>query len=144
MTNNLSLKQLESLGVDKYMSNQELEKSIANALKEQQKCLEDGEQKEAPLTLDYVLVHGGLFTYSLNKKKYKINVLTKDDMQLLDNIENDIEAGIEYDIVKPYKFHIKNSHDNYVTLRAKDYIEAQTVIDEIFGKNAFKVSCSKL
>lgn len=142
--NNLSLKQLESLGISKYMSDQELEKNIANALLAQQKCLDIGEQKETPVTLDYVLVHGGLFTYTLNKKKYKINVLTKDDMQLLDNIENLIEEGIEHDIVKPYKFFIRNSHDNYVTLRAKDYIEAQAVIDEIFGKNTFKVSCSKL
>lgn len=140
----LSLKQLESLGISKYMSDQELEKNIANALLAQQKCLELGEQKEAPLTLDYVLVHGGLFTYTLNKKKYKINVLTKDIMQLLDNIENLIEEGIEYDIVKPYRYSIRNSHDNYVTIKCSDYKTAQNIVDEIFGKNAFKVSCSKL
>lgn len=144
MTNNLSLKQLESLGISKYMSNQELEKSIANALKEQQKCLEIGEQKEALVTLDYVLVHGGLFTYILNKKKYKINVLTKDDMQLLDNIENLIEEGIEYDIVKPYKFHCLTAHDTYLTVKAKDYTEAQMLIDNILGKGLYKVSASKL
>ena len=140
----LSLKQLESLGISKYMSNQELEKNIANALLAQQKCLEIGEQKEEPLTLDYVLLHGGLFTYTLNKKKYKINVLTKDDIQLLDNIENLIEEGIEYDIVKPYKFHCLTSHDTYLTVKAKDYTEAQMLIDNILGKGLYKVSASKL
>lgn len=144
MTNNLSLKQLESLGISKYMSDQELEKNIANALLAQQKCLEDGEQKEEPLTLDYVLVHGGLFTYTLNKKKYKINVLTKDDMQLLDNIENLIEEGIEYDIVKPYRYHIRNSHDNYLTIRAKSYEEAQQVVDSIYGIGLYSISASNL
>lgn len=144
MTNNLSLKQLESLGISKYMSDQELEKNIANALLEQQKYLELGEQKEEPVTLDHVLVHGGLFTYTLNKKKYKINVLTKDDMQLLDNIENLIEEGVEYDIVKPYRYHIRNSHDNYLTIRAKSYEEAQEVVDSIYGVGLYSISASNL
>lgn len=144
MTNNLSLKQLESLGISKYMSNQELEKNIANALKEQQKCLEVGEQKEEPVTLDYVLVHGGLFTYTLNKKKYKINVLTKADLAVLDNIENDIEAGIEYDIVKPFRYHIRNGHDNYLTIRAKSYEEAREVVDSIYGVGLYSISASNL
>lgn len=144
MTNNLSLKQLESLGISKYMSDQELEKNIANALLAQQKCLDIGEQKEEPLTLDHVLVHGGLFTYTLNKKKYKINVLTKDDMQLLDNIENLIEEGIEYDIVKPYRYHIRNGHDNYLTIRAKSYEEAQEVVDSIYGAGLYSISASSL
>ena len=144
MTNNLSLKQLESLGISKYMSNKELEKNIANALLAQQKCLEIGEQKEEPLTLDYVLLHGGLFTYTLNKKKYKINVLTKDDIQLLDNIENLIEEGIEYDIVKPYYYSVRNSHDNYVTIKCSDYKTAQNIVDDMFGKNVYKVSGGSL
>lgn len=144
MTKNLSLKQLESLGISKYMSDQELEKNIANALIEQQKCLEIGEQKEEPVTLDYVLVHGGLFTYTLNKKKYKINVLTKADLAVLDNIENDIEAGIEYDIVRPYRYHIRNGHDNYLTIRAKSYEEAQEVVDSIYGVGLYSISASNL
>lgn len=144
MTNNLSLKQLESLGISKYMSDQELEKNIARALLAQQKCLEVGEQKEEPPTLDHVLVHGGLFTYILNKKKYKINVLTKADLAVLDNIENDIEAGIEYDIVRPYRYHIRNGNDNYLTIRAKSYEEAQEVVDSIYGVGLYSISASNL
>ena len=91
-----------------------------------------------------MLKDGGLFTYSFKGKKYKINVLTKADMNVLDNSSNLVEDGVEYDIVKPYRYHCKNSHDNYVTVKAASYDEAQNVIDDIYSKGLYKISASAL
>ena len=151
--NNLTLQQMEKLGISKWMNEKEREKAIEKALQEQLASLDSqGAEQTKPhtntsptsLTLEEVLVSGGLFTYTLNGKKYKLNVLTKSDLAILDNIENNAEAGIEYDITKPYRYHIRNSHDNYVTVKAKSYEEAQQVIDSIYSKGLYKVSCSVL
>lgn len=141
----LSLKQLEGFGVNNFMSDKEIEKTILRALREQQEAL-NPQTVETPKedTLEDVLRDGGLFTYVLNNKKYKLNVLTKDDMNILDNSSNYVEDGVEYNIVKPYRYHCKNSHDNYVTLQSKTYEEAQKVVDSIYSKGLYKVSCSVL
>lgn len=148
--NDLTLQQMEKLGLSKWMNEKEREKAIEKALQEQLASLDiqGVEQTKhhtpASLTLEEVLVSGGLFTYTLNGKKYKLNVLTKSDLAILDNIENDVEAGVEYDITKAYRYHIRNSHDHYVTVKAKSYEEAQQVIDSIYSKGLYKVSCSVL
>lgn len=148
--NNLTLQQMEKLGLSKWMNEKEREKAIEKALQEQLASLDiQGVEQTKPhtptsLTLEEVLVSGGLFTYTLNGKKYKLNVLTKSDLAILDNIENDVEAGVEYDITKAYRYHIRNSHDHYVTVKAKSYEEAQQVIDSIYSKGLYKVSCSVL
>ena len=150
--NNLTLQQMEKLGVSKWMNEKEREKAIEKALQEQLACLEskcaEVEQSKQHtstlLTLEEILVSGGLFTYNLNGKKYKLNVLTKADLAILDNIENHAEQGVEYDIVKAYRFHIRNSNDHYVTVKAKSYEEAQQVIDSIYSKGLYKVSASTL
>ena len=149
--NNLTLQQMEKLGISKWMSDKEVQKAIEKALQEQLACLESQkfetknlEQQNVQPTLEEVLVSGGLFTYDLNGKKYKLNVLTKADLAILDNIENNAEAGIEYDIVKPFRYSIRNSHDNFVTVKTKTYEEAQQVIDSIYSKGLYKVSCSVL
>lgn len=148
--NNLTLQQMEKLGISKWMNEKEREKVIEKALEEQLASLDtQGVEQTKPhtptsLTLEEVLVSGGLFTYTLNGKKYKLNVLTKSDLAILDNIENDVEAGVEYDITKAYRYHIRNSHDHYVTVKAKSYEEAQQVIDSIYSKGLYKVSCSVL
>lgn len=153
--NDLTLQQMEKLGLSKWMNEKEREKAIEKALQEQMASLDiqgvgnKGAEQTKPhtptsLTLDGVLVSGGLFTYALNGKKYKLNVLTKSDLAILDNIENNAEVGIEYDITKPYRYHIRNSHDHYVTVKAKSYEEAQQVIDSIYSKGLYKVSCSVL
>ena len=148
--NNLTLQQMEKLGISKWMNEKEREKAIEKALEEQLASLDtQGVEQTKPhtptsLTLEEVLVSGGLFTYTLNGKKYKLNVLTKSDLAILDNIENNAEAGIEYDITKAYRYHIRNSHDHYVTVKAKSYEEAQQVIDSIYSKGLYKVSCSVL
>ena len=142
----LSLKQLQDLGVNNFMSDKEIEKTLTKALESQQKFLDSPHQDNKPkeVTLDDVLKDGGLFTYSFNGKKYKLNVLTKPDMNILDNSSNFVEDGIEYDIVKPYRYHCKNSHDNYVTIKASSYDEAQSIIDDIYSKGIYKVSASTL
>lgn len=142
----LSLKQLQDLGVNNFMSDKEIEKTLSKALEEQKQSLDSQKQHNIPkdVTLDDVLKDGGLFTYSFKGKKYKLNVLTKDDMNILDNSSNYVEDGVEYDIVKPYRYHCKNSHDNYVTVKAISYDEAQNVIDDIYSKGLYKVSASAL
>lgn len=148
--NDLTLQQMEKLGISKWMNEKEREKAIEKALQEQLASLDtQGVEQTKPhtptsLTLEEVLVSGGLLTHALNGKKYKLNVLTKSDLAILDNIENNAEAGIEYDITKPYRYHIRNSHDHYVTVKAKSYEEAQQVIDSIYSKGLYKVSCSVL
>lgn len=141
----LSLKQLQDLGVNNFMSDKEIEKTLTKALESQKKFLDlQQDNKPKEITLDDVLKDGGLFTYSFNGKKYKINVLTKADMNILDNSSNYVEDGVEYDIVKPYRYHCKNSHDNYVTVKASSYDEAQSIIDDIYSKGLYKVSASAL
>ena len=142
----LSLKQLQDLGVNNFMSDKEIERTLTKALESQQQSLDSPQQDTKPkeTTLDDVLKDGGLFTYSFKGKKYKLNVLTKSDMNILDNSSNYVEDGVEYDIVKPYRYHCKNSHDNYVTVKASSYDEAQSVIDNIYSKGLFKVSASAL
>ena len=142
----LSLKQLQDLGVNNFMSDKEIEKTLTKALESQQKFLDSPKPDNKPneTTLDDVLKDGGLFTYSFKGKKYKINVLTKSDMNILDNSSNYVEDGVEYDIVKPYRYTIRNSHDNYVTIKAISYDEAQSVIDNIYSKGLYKVSSSAL
>lgn len=143
----LSLKQLQDLGVNNFMSDKEIEKTLSKALEEQQQSLDSPPQqhnKQKDVTLDDVLKDGGLFTYSFKGKKYKLNVLTKADMNILDNSSNYVEDGVEYDIVKPYRYHCKNSHDNYVTVKASSYDEAQSIIDDIYSKGLYKVSASAL
>lgn len=148
--NNLTLQQMEKLGISKWMNEKERDKAIEKALEEQLASLDtqgvEQTKHHTPtsLTLEEVLVSGGLLTYTLNGKKYKLNVLTKSDLAILDNIENDVEVGVEYDITKAYRYHIRNSHDHYVTVKAKSYEEAQQVIDSIYSKGLYKVSCSVL
>lgn len=142
--NNLTLQQMESLDIGKWMSEVEKEKAIAKALKLQAQSLEITNEVVKNKTLEETLRDGGLFTYTLGKKKYKLNVLTKDDLALLDNIENDIEAGIEYDIVKPYRFNVLTALDTYLTIKAQTYTEAQSVVDSILGVGRYAVSASNL
>lgn len=142
--NNLTLQQMESLDIGKWMSEVEKEKAIAKALEQQVLFLEKSNEVVKKKTLEETLRDGGLFTYTLGKKKYKLNVLTKADLAVLDNIENDIEAGIEYDIVKPFRYHVLTALDTYLTIKAQTYTEAQSVVDSILGVGRYSVSASNL
>ena len=142
--NNLTLQQMESLDIGKWMSEVEKEKAIAKALKLQAQSLEITNEVVKKKTLEETLRDGGLFTYTLGKKKYKLNVLTKADLAVLDNIENDLEAGIEYGIVKPFRYHVLTALDTYLTIKAQTYTEAQSIVDSILGVGRYSVSASNL
>ena len=139
----LSLKQLQELGVHNFMSDKEIEKALTKALEEQQVAL-NTEQVVKEKTLEDILRDGGDYLLNFEGKKYRIRVLTKQDMNLLDNASNFVEQGIEYNIPKPLRYHVKTAMDNYCTLSAKSYDEAQKVIDFIFTKNVYVVSGVKL
>lgn len=140
---NLTLAEMQKYGMDKYMSNKEIDKIIGNALTEQT-ALFTKREDDVEESLDKILRDGGDYLLKFEGKKYRIRVLTKQDMNLLDNASNFVEQGIEYDIPKPLRYHVKTAMDNYCTLSAKTYDEAQKVIDFIFGKSVYKISASKL
>ena len=142
----LSLAQMESLGINKWMSDKEIEKAISKALEAQQQVLDTPvkDVKQSERTLDDVLVNGGDYTLKFNGKKVKIRVLTPSDMQLRDNAGSYSEQGIEYDVKAPYRFHCYNSHNNLVSVSCKTYVEAEEVIAEIYEKGLYRISSSKL
>ena len=137
----LTLKQMQDLGMNQYFSDKEVEKHITKALQEQEKLVE-----EVPkiITLDDVLTYGGVYSYKHNGKNIKLSVLTQNDLLLLDNVDNLNEQGIEYDLPTKYKFHCMLANGNRLFVRAKDYIEAQAIVDELLGSKLYKVSCSKI
>ena len=143
MSNNLSLKKIQSLGMSKYMSAQEIEKSISKALLEQEQLLNQKEDKG--IDLDYILLHGGKFTHKLDGKSFSCSVLTPSDIQLLSNIENDIEQGIEYsDLPVKYKWNVRTAHNNLLCVKARDIKIAQKVVDSVLGKGLYSVSSSHI
>jgi hypothetical protein len=143
MSNSLSLKKIQSLGMSKYMSAQELEKSISKALLEQEQILNQKEDKV--MDLDYILLHGGKFTHKLDDKSYNCSVLTPSDIQLLSDIENDIEQRIEYsDLPVEYKWYVRTAHNNFLCVKARDIKIAQKVVDSVLGKGLYSVSSSHI
>lgn len=140
---NLTLAEMQKYGMDKYMSNKEIDKIIGNALTEQT-ALFTKREDAVEESLDKILQDGGDYLLKFEGKKYRIRVLTKQDMNLLDNASNFVEQGIEYDIPKPLRYHVKTATDNYCTLSAKSYDEAQKIIDFIFNKGVYKVSATAL
>lgn len=143
---NLTLKQMQKLGVNNYMSDKEIEKQLAKALNEQQNSLEQGvvEQVKKVQTLDEILKLGGVCKVKVNNKQFSISVITGEQFDEMNRASSLIEEGYEYDKPTTYRYHIKNAHDNYVTVKAKSYTEAQSVIDQIYGKGVYKISASSL
>lgn len=148
----LTLKQMQDLGMNQYFSDKEVAKQIAKALEEQSKVVVQQNNfvatdfvKDSPeSTLEYIIVNGGVYSYKHNGKNIKLSVLTQDDISLLDNVDNLNEQGIEYDLPTKYKFHCMLANGNRLFVRAKDYIEAQAIVDELLGNNLYKVSSSKI
>ena len=140
----LTLKQMQDLGMNQYFSDKEVEKQISKALEEQVDTLSNAKvvaqqnnfvatdivnyAKEE--TLEYVIVNGGVYSYKFNGKNIKLSVLTQNDLNILDNIDNLNEQGIEYDLPTKYKFHCMLANGNRLFVRAKDYIEAQAIVDK--------------
>ena len=142
--NNLTLQQMEKLGISKWMNDQEIEKQLSQALEEQQSLLNTSPKKKGDLTLDEVLRDGGATVYSHNDNKYRISVLTPDQVQVYDNLNSYMEQGYEVLLPPLYKFHIRTSLGNLFTVKCATYQIAQDVVDEVFGKSRYKVSASKL
>ena len=142
--NNLTLQQMEKLGISKWMSDQEIEKHLSQALEEQQSLLITSPKKKGEITLDEVLREGGATVYSHNDNKYRISVLTPDQVQVYDNLNSYMEQGYEVSLPPLYKFHIRTSLGNLFTVKCATYQIAQDVVDEVFGKGRYKVSASKL
>ena len=142
----LTLAQMQSLGINKWMSDKEIEKAISKALEAQQQVLDKPVKyvKQSERTLDDVLVNGGDYTLKFNGKKVKIRVHTPYDLHIRENAGSYAEQGIEYDIKAPYRFHCQNSHNNLVSVSCKTYIEAEEVIAEIYEKGLYRISSSKL
>ena len=137
----LTLKQMQDLGMNQYFSDKEVDKHITKAIQEQEKLVEDTPKI---VTLDDVVTYGGTYSYKHNGKNIKLSVLTQNELSLLENIDNLNEQGIEYDLPTKYKFHCMLANGNRLFIRAKDYIEAQAIVDELLGSKLYKVSCSKI
>ena len=136
---------MQDLGMNQYFSDKEVEKQISKALEEQAKVVAtDIVNYAKEETLEYVIVNGGVYSYKHNSKNIKLSVLTQNDLSLLENIDNLNEQGIEYDLPIKYKFHCMLANGNRLFVRAKDYIEAQAIVDELLGSKLYKVSCSKI
>ena len=141
---------MQELGMNKWMSEKEIEKQIALALQQSSLSLEQNSlsvstpSKVKQLSIEEALRDGGVTTYKYNGKKYSISVITQEVYEDFGKQEAYMEEGLEYSLPPAYKFHIKNAYGNYVTVRAKTYTEAQSVIDSLCGVGVYRVSASIL
>ena len=146
--NDLTLQQMEKLGISKWMNEKEREKVIEKALEEQKELIANDSHKDvfdALRTTDEILAEGGLFTWKLGDRTVRCSVLTPQDMQLLDNISNDVEQGVEYkDLPVKYRYHVKTALGNYLFIKAKSYDEAQKVVDSILGVGLYSPSAGNI
>lgn len=140
---NFSLKRIQDSGLGKHLNDKEAQRTINEKLEEQKKLLEEPENIAAK-DLDTVLVKGGKWVYRLGGKKYKISVLTPSDMHIMDNIDTYTEQWLTYNIPQMYKFHLTTALGNKLFVQAKTHIEAQAIVDAIFGKNRYRISASKI
>lgn len=110
---------------------------ISKLLKEQSKMLKklSGEK----FFDESVLSEGGATHFKLNGKWYAVSVLSLEDLAAFEDEELVCE-----DIPPKYKFHIRNAFGDYVFVKARDYKDAQDVIDAMFGKGRYKVSASNV
>jgi hypothetical protein len=135
--NNLTLQQMEKLGISKWMNDKEVQKAIDKALEEQKELLKNDSHKDvfdALRTTDEILVQGGFFTWKLGDRNVRCSVLTPQDMQLMEDISNAVEQGVEYkELPVKYRYHVKTALGNYLFIKAKSYDEAKKVVDNILG-----------
>ena len=110
----------------------EITARIQTMLREQQRLLDEGcvnntVNKDGDITKvkkewnENVLTEGGISYYKLNDKWYKVSVC---------NGDNDIIL----------KFRFKNAIGRWVSVSAKSIKDAQSVVDDIFGKGKYIVS----
>ena len=105
---------------------------IQTMLREQQRlldvgCINNTVNKDGDITKvkkewnENIITEGGISYYKLNDKWYKVSVC---------NGDNDIIL----------KFKIKTAPDKTLSVSAKTLKEAQSVVDDIFGKGKYIVS----
>ena len=109
---------------------------IQSMLTEQQRLLDEGcvnnsVNKDGDVVKvkkewdDNILTEGGISYYKLNDKWYRISVLSDDNNIIL-------------------KFKIKSALGKTISVSTRTYQEAQSVIDDIFGKGKYVVSACHL
>lgn len=139
----LSLKQMQDAGLSAFFTEKTIEQQIQKKLEEQRQLLEKPVKKPAVILGD-VLASGGTFDYRFEGKKYKLSVLTPEDMNIMDNIDNFTEQVVVYNIPPMYKFHVTTALGNKLFIQAKTMTLAQNIVDAIFGKNYYRISASKI
>ena len=147
---NLSLKQIEQMS--KYLSPKELEKALSKALEGQQQVintshsapLDTTSKKAKELTLDEVLVKGGATTILHNGNKYRISVLTEEQLAVYDNLNSYNTYDDVVELPPLYKYWCKLILGGVFTVKCGSYSIAQDVVDSIFGAGRYSVSASKL
>lgn len=106
---------------------QEINTKIEKMLQEQKAILERS-KKSAPKKQwdEGILVNGGLSHYKFNNKWYRVSVdASKEDVKFT-----------------KFKFHTKTALGYRLFISAKDYQEAQAVVDDMLGKGLYKISGS--
>ena len=110
-----------------------IDMKIADMLKQQKALLDEGLDinKDGDVVKvkkewdENILADGGISYYKLNDKWYRISVLSDDNNIIL-------------------KFKIKSALGKTISVSTRTYQEAQSVIDDIFGKGKYVVSACHL
>ena len=110
-----------------------IDMKIAEMLKQQKAILDEGLDinKDGDVVKvkkewdENILADGGISYYKLNDKWYRISVLSDDNNIIL-------------------KFKIKSALGKTISVSTRAYQEAQSVIDDIFGKGKYVVSACHL
>ena len=145
--NNLTLQQMEKLGISKWMNEKERNKAIEKALEEQKELIANDSHKEvfdALRTTDEILVKGGATTILHNGNKYRISVLTEEQLAVYDNINSYNTCDDVVELPPLYKYWCKLILGGVFTVKCGSYSIAQDVVDSIFGAGRYSVSASKL
>ena len=128
--------ELASLQVKQEKKDKDITARIQAMIREQQRLLDEGcvnntVNKDGDITKvkkewnENVLTEGGISYYKLNDKWYKVSVC---------NGDNDIIL----------KFRFKNAIGRWVSVSAKSIKDAQSVVDDIFGKHKYTVSACRV
>ena len=146
MSNNLSLKQLEKSGIHRMMSDKERDKAILAAINQQKGLTTEVYQKDKPkeFSLDEVLVKGGATTILHNGNKYRISVLTEEQLAVYDNLNSYNTCDDVVELPPLYKYWCKLILGGVFTVKCGSYKLAQDVVDNIFGAGRYSISASKL
>ena len=147
---NLTLKQIEQMS--KYLSPKEFEKALSKALEGQQQVintshsasLDTTPKKAKEITLDEVLVKGGATTILHNGNKYRISVLTGEQLAVYDNLNSYNTCDDVVELPPLYKYWCKLILGGVFTVKCGSYKIAQDVVDNIFGAGRYSISASKL